>query len=201
MGRLRIAWALVCLAASSGGVWATSLDKSACHDLNTQLAAMLAAGVRDDMERGPEWAKANLTPERLAHVERLIEIEEQLEFRCGINHSRIVAKEPATKPAHDKVVIPGPQKKPAHKSSVATKGPAPLASSKPSQAANRPPPKSTSSVTPEPAATPKTAAAPSASPSPPSAPSAKSPRRESSAVYVSPTEVNPFFVTRYGDAQ
>jgi hypothetical protein len=201
MTRSRIAWALVCLAASSGGAWATSLDKSACHDLNIQLAAMVAAGARDDMERGPEWAKANLTPERLAHVERLIELEEQLEFRCGISHSRIVTREPATKRTQEKVVIPGPQKKPAHKSSVATEAPAPLASSKPSQAANRPPPKNTSSVTPEAAAAPKTAAAPRASPSTPSAPSAKSPRRESSAIYVSPAEVNPFFVTRYGDAQ
>jgi hypothetical protein len=42
------------------------------------------------------------------------------------------------------------------------------------------------------AAQPAVAAAPKAS-------SAKSSRRTSSAGYVSPTEVNPFFVTRYGD--
>ncbi len=45
---------------------------------------MLADGTRDDMERGPEWAKANLPPDRLENILRLIEVEEQLEFRCGV---------------------------------------------------------------------------------------------------------------------
>ena len=34
------------------------------------------------MAKGPEWAKANLGPEKLQQVQRLIEVEEQLLFRC-----------------------------------------------------------------------------------------------------------------------
>jgi len=150
---------------------------------------MVAAGVRDDMQRGPEWAKANLTPERLGNIQHLIGIEEQLEFRCGMRRSRIAATLPSKKARHR--VPEKPMKKPAHNSSAESKTPAPVASAKPSQAAEKPAPQKAPVAGSKSAAAPKTA----------SAARDGSSRRESSAAYVSPADVNPFFVTRYGDTQ
>ncbi len=62
---------------------ATKLDKAACASLASELNSVLATGVKAEMERGPEWAKANMPPERLQSALRLLEIEDQLEFRCG----------------------------------------------------------------------------------------------------------------------
>ena len=62
---------------------AAKLDKSACAILASELSSVLATGVKAEMERGPEWAKANMSPERLQSALRLLEIEDQLEFRCG----------------------------------------------------------------------------------------------------------------------
>jgi hypothetical protein len=62
---------------------AAKLDKAACADLSKELAAITATGVKADMQRGPEWAKANMPIERLQSIRRLLEIEDQLEFRCA----------------------------------------------------------------------------------------------------------------------
>ena len=34
------------------------------------------------LAKGPEWAKANLPPDKLEQIRRLIEVDEQLLFRC-----------------------------------------------------------------------------------------------------------------------
>ncbi len=109
--------AAVLLAAGSSGVWAAPLDKKTCNGLNEELSGMLGAGVGADMERGPEWAKANLGEEKLKDIRHLIELEEQLEFRCGIARGRTVAKTPAATPPEKKIdnkVAPqDPAKKPS----------------------------------------------------------------------------------------
>jgi hypothetical protein len=286
MRRSQIAWALLGLAVGSTGALAAKLDKTACNDLNAELAGVVGAGARADMERGPAWAMANLPPERLANIRRLIELEEQLEFRCGIGHNRVAtspgiearSKRPDDKRSDDKVGAPeGPVKKPPVKSNAASPP------TKPVPDALRPSPQKAASKT-APSAIPVTklapealpTALPSASPtkatspagktvsaaiedagpavgpplpaapaaqavsaaiggagpeigppltmapaakaapataartgpvgSPPQAaapqaapPAAKSSRRASSAAYLSPTDVNPFFVTGYGD--
>ena len=63
--------------------FATKLDNAACAALADERNAITATGVKADMERGPEWAKANMPPERLQSALRLLEVEDQLEFRCG----------------------------------------------------------------------------------------------------------------------
>ena len=74
--------AAVCAAVPSMA-FATKLDKAACADLTTEFNAITGTGIKAEMERGPEWAKANMPPERLQSARRLIELEDQLEFRCG----------------------------------------------------------------------------------------------------------------------
>lgn len=75
------------LAAYVGGVGmaaAVQLDKEACDALRSEEAGLVTAGIKTDMDKGPEWAKTNLTPERLQQVARFIELEEQLSFRCRV---------------------------------------------------------------------------------------------------------------------
>ena len=60
---------------------------------------MVASGVRDDMGRGPDWARSNLPPERLRSIRRMLEVEEQLEFRCGTGRGKALAVTPAKPPA------------------------------------------------------------------------------------------------------
>jgi len=65
-------------------VAAVPLDAPACEQLQIQHDALRAEGAADDMARGPEWARANLSEDRLRRVGMLLEVEEKLNFRCGL---------------------------------------------------------------------------------------------------------------------
>lgn len=71
---------------------AAKLDKPECDGLKTEREQLLSTGLKADMDHGPEWAKAHLAPERLLQVKRLMEIEEQLNFRCDAPRAAIAAK-------------------------------------------------------------------------------------------------------------
>ncbi len=90
--------------AGASAAWAAKLDKTACAALSSELAAIKSTGIKADMERGPEWAKANMPPERLQSALRLLELEDQLEFRCSM---RGIAKQ------QDKPEAPGTSAAPA----------------------------------------------------------------------------------------
>lgn len=62
---------------------AAQLDKDTCTKLKTEQGQLELSGTRGNLDRGPEWAKASLPPEKLEQVRRLIEVDEQLLFRCG----------------------------------------------------------------------------------------------------------------------
>jgi hypothetical protein len=66
-----------------GDVHATPLDQEACAKLKVERDALEQAGVRNTMAKGPQWAKANLPADKLEQVQRLIELESQLLFRCS----------------------------------------------------------------------------------------------------------------------
>jgi hypothetical protein len=72
---------LVALAALTE-VRAAPLDAETCARLKVEQGQLEVAGVEKDMAKGAEWAKANLGLEKLQRVQRFIEIEEQLLFRC-----------------------------------------------------------------------------------------------------------------------
>jgi hypothetical protein len=61
---------------------AAPLDAESCAKFMNEHGLLEQAGVEADMAKGPEWAKANLLPEKLDRIRRFIEIEEQLLFRC-----------------------------------------------------------------------------------------------------------------------
>lgn len=62
---------------------ASELTAEACEALTGEHTTLLEAGAGTDIERGPDWAKDNLGELRLQRVQRLIEVEEQIAFRCS----------------------------------------------------------------------------------------------------------------------
>lgn len=63
---------------------ADMLDEPACNALKTEQQRMAADGLKTDMLRGPEWAKANLPAARFEQIKHLIDVEEQIAFRCPL---------------------------------------------------------------------------------------------------------------------
>ncbi len=82
MGRLTLAIVSLMVAAAFGPARAAPLDDAACVSLSVERDGLIAQGVKDDMAKGPEWAKANLAEPRMKAIAHLIELEEQLSFRC-----------------------------------------------------------------------------------------------------------------------
>lgn len=74
--------ALVAFVAALTQARAAPLDAETCAKLQTEHTDLERAGVEKDMEKGPDWAKANLGLEKLQRVQRFIELEELLMFRC-----------------------------------------------------------------------------------------------------------------------
>jgi hypothetical protein len=70
------------LLAWSGAAAAATLDQEACAGLKTELGQLELTGVRGNMAKGPEWAKGNLSADKLQQIKRLIELDEQILFRC-----------------------------------------------------------------------------------------------------------------------
>ena len=74
-----------------GPVKAEPLAKDACETLKSEQVALVGTGLRADMARGVAWAKSNLAADRLQKIARLIEVDEQLLFRCPAPPSPIEA--------------------------------------------------------------------------------------------------------------
>lgn len=68
---------------ASSGAAAEPMAKEACEAASTERAALLTAGIQETVKKGPDWAKANLPPQKLKEVERFIGLQEILLFRCG----------------------------------------------------------------------------------------------------------------------
>lgn len=81
------AWFVVVAALAVGSAvaraaFAVPLDPAQCDKARAEQTELLA-DVPRLMERGANWAKQNASPEQLRRVARWIELEEQLQFRCG----------------------------------------------------------------------------------------------------------------------
>jgi hypothetical protein len=61
---------------------AAPLDADTCAKLTVEHGTLEKGGVEANMAKGPEWGKANLTPEKIEEVRRFIELEELILFRC-----------------------------------------------------------------------------------------------------------------------
>jgi hypothetical protein len=66
----------------AGPSLASPLDQETCSKLREEHAQLVNTGAKANMERGPDWAKANLPRDKINQIERLLVVEEQLAFRC-----------------------------------------------------------------------------------------------------------------------
>jgi len=74
--------ALICC--SSAAALAAKLDEVACDGLKAERARLATEALKSDMAKGPEWAKTNLSKDRLREIEQLIGLEEGIAFRCPL---------------------------------------------------------------------------------------------------------------------
>lgn len=81
--RLSLAWLCAPLVLAAPAAWATQLQPEDCKSLKSEYESLVEAGAKSDMDKGVEWARTNLKPDRLKEIARLITVEEQLSFRCG----------------------------------------------------------------------------------------------------------------------
>ncbi len=94
------------------------LDKVACASLTQELANLKLLDVDRLMEKGPEWAVANLSTGDMSIVRKYIELDEQVKFRCLPPSSLVTLQGPpededaSAKPASGTVASkkPGEQK-------------------------------------------------------------------------------------------
>ena len=97
------------------------LDKDGCASLKAEQGQLEQAGTRGNMAKGPQWAKTNLEPEKLTQIRRLLEVDEQLLFRC---HGKPLVNLPKDPTDPDPAARePGTDATKAGKAAVAPKAP------------------------------------------------------------------------------
>jgi hypothetical protein len=99
MIRRSLSLSAIALLLQVGAAHAASLDKDTCDKLKGEQTELEGTGARANMAKGPEWAKANLGPDKLGQIKRLIEVEELLLFRCQGRPLVVLPPEPETDPA------------------------------------------------------------------------------------------------------
>ena len=95
--------ALSVLLLMGGTAFATPLDETSCAKLRDERGLLEQAGLRDMMARGPAWAAVNLPAAKLREIQRLIELDEQITFRCP---------QPVATAAAGDGAVPLPKRKP-----------------------------------------------------------------------------------------
>ncbi|MFN3743711.1 MAG: hypothetical protein ACK4TL_03300 [Hyphomicrobiaceae bacterium] len=174
-----IAPLLAIAAAGVAPVGAVPLEAPACAQLQVQYDTLRNEGAAADMARGPEWARANLPPERLQRIATLLAVEEQLSFRCGLAKARITL--PTTIEGGEEE-IPGPGEATVEGSPRVITLPqkAPPASKRPAAAAAATPP-SKQPVAPAPAKKPAATSQPVKASPPQKGPEGAEPKRKAPA--------------------
>ncbi|MBX9683421.1 MAG: hypothetical protein K2X41_06490 [Hyphomicrobium sp.] len=69
-------------AVSAAGATPARLGSATCEGLRSERQRFTQTGIIAELQRGPEWAKANLSPDRLLQIEAYIRIDEDLKFGC-----------------------------------------------------------------------------------------------------------------------
>ena len=106
---------------SSAPARAGMLDVESCRRNKNEYDTLGASGIREMMTKGPDWAKANLTKERMEQVRRYLALEEDVRFRCPLGKARpeLEAAESeagATTPLNADESVPAAKSPPAAKS-------------------------------------------------------------------------------------
>ena len=75
---------LLLVVASACGPFAAAapLDETICKTYDAQQKILESQGLKADVAKGPDWAKATLSAARIVLVKQYIYIKEQVAFRC-----------------------------------------------------------------------------------------------------------------------
>lgn len=103
---------------------AEPLPQETCEALDRERDLLEGGGAGANIARGAEWGKSNLTPEQVQYVLRLIEVREQIGFRC---RTFAVVREPGppAPPATAPDTVPAPDRRPSPAAAAATSAAAP----------------------------------------------------------------------------
>jgi len=82
LGWLGAAILAAALAGVANPLAAAPLDEAACKSFDAEEKSLEIQGIKDDVAKGPEWAKANLSASRLELIKHYIYLKEQVDFRC-----------------------------------------------------------------------------------------------------------------------
>lgn len=77
-----VALGFAALAASPVSATEAKLDAETCNQLRLEHMKFVESGTAADMQKGAEWARANLAPDKLRDVELFIQLDEQINFGC-----------------------------------------------------------------------------------------------------------------------
>lgn len=64
------------------------LDQESCRRIKSEFDTLAASGLREIMAKGPDWAKSNVTKERMEQIRRYLALEEDVRFRCPLGKAR-----------------------------------------------------------------------------------------------------------------
>jgi hypothetical protein len=74
--------AAICVAPFTAEATQPKIDSDNCAALRLEQIKFRQSGILDDMSKGPEWAKANLSADRLREIEHYVQLDEQVKFGC-----------------------------------------------------------------------------------------------------------------------
>ncbi len=74
--------AAICFAPFTAEATQPKIDSDTCTTLRLEQIKFRQSGILDDMSKGAEWAKANLSADRLREIEHYMQLDEEVKFGC-----------------------------------------------------------------------------------------------------------------------
>lgn len=81
---------IACIAAGPATPARAELSIEYCRELLKQKRALAEQGTEQHLNRGPEWARENLTPRQIGQVGLFIALQEQIRFQCPVGFDNAV---------------------------------------------------------------------------------------------------------------
>lgn len=142
---------------------ASMLDKAACDQLKIEQTQLGPKKLRDAMEKGPDWARTNLSQSEFDLVRTYIELEEALLFRCPrpkpVRDETAAKSDARPEEADDAVKAAPVVKKAPRRDGGEPKKTEPAKKAEPARKPAAPPPSNAAEADPKPKPKPRPAAA------------------------------------------
>jgi hypothetical protein len=80
--------ATAALLLGAAGARAGMLEPEACDKLKAEHETLTQQGLKEQLAKGPEWAKAQLPADKIERLRRYLAIDEDIKFRCPVAKPR-----------------------------------------------------------------------------------------------------------------